>query len=237
VRPADQPVHPPSGSVSTYRLVGRDEQGGRYRVASRAPCAIRRQVGRRHGVLSRWGGPSRMALSLALRLCLFVHREGDVVDTVMVDGLRIAYARTGAGSALVLLHGYVADRPTTWRRQLDELCDEFTVVARDAPGAGGSSYPPEQVDRARPSPSSAPTSERAQRHQMSSCGVRRAWNGHVARPGLGSTGWWTTSAWTRPASTPRQPAPGGRSCGSVAPSSARNASRRSRRERCAICQP
>lgn len=81
---------------------------------------------------------------LALRLCLFVHREGDAVDTVMVDGLRIAYERTGAGPALVLLHGYVADGPTTWRRQLDELCDEFTVVAWDAPGAGGSSDPPEQ---------------------------------------------------------------------------------------------
>lgn len=31
VRPADQPVHPPSGSVSTYRLVGRDAQGSGYR--------------------------------------------------------------------------------------------------------------------------------------------------------------------------------------------------------------
>jgi pimeloyl-ACP methyl ester carboxylesterase len=64
------------------------------------------------------------------------------MDTVMVDGLRIAYERAGAGPALVLLHGYVADGQTTWRRQLDELCDEFTVVAWDAPGAGGSSDPP-----------------------------------------------------------------------------------------------
>jgi pimeloyl-ACP methyl ester carboxylesterase len=30
-----------------------------------------------------------------------------------------------------------------WRRQLDELSDEFTVVAWDAPGSGGSSDPPE----------------------------------------------------------------------------------------------
>jgi pimeloyl-ACP methyl ester carboxylesterase len=29
-----------------------------------------------------------------------------------------------------------------WRRQLEGLCDEFTVVAWDAPGAGGSADPP-----------------------------------------------------------------------------------------------
>ena len=65
------------------------------------------------------------------------------MDVVEVDGLRIAYERTGAGPALVLLHGYVGDGRTTWRRQLDGLGDEFTVVAWDAPGAGGSSDPPE----------------------------------------------------------------------------------------------
>jgi pimeloyl-ACP methyl ester carboxylesterase len=77
-------------------------------------------------------------------LSLFVQREGDAMDMVEVDGLRIAYERVGAGPALVLLHGYVSDGPTTWRRQLDGLCDEFTVVAWDAPGAGGSSDPPER---------------------------------------------------------------------------------------------
>jgi pimeloyl-ACP methyl ester carboxylesterase len=65
------------------------------------------------------------------------------METVEVDGLRIAYERAGSGPALVLLHGYVADGPTTWRQQLDDLCDEFTVVAWDAPGTGGSSDPPE----------------------------------------------------------------------------------------------
>lgn len=65
------------------------------------------------------------------------------MEMVEVDGLRIAYERAGAGPAVVLLHGYVADGQTTWWRQLDELCDEFTVVAWDAPGAGGSSDPPE----------------------------------------------------------------------------------------------
>jgi pimeloyl-ACP methyl ester carboxylesterase len=66
------------------------------------------------------------------------------MDMVEVDGLQIAYERVGSGPALVLLHGYVGDGPTTWRRQLDELSDEFTVVAWDAPGAGRSTDPPER---------------------------------------------------------------------------------------------
>ena len=65
------------------------------------------------------------------------------MDTIDVDGHSIAYERAGSGPPLVLLHGYVGDGPATWRRQLDALCDEFTVVAWDAPGAGGSSDPPE----------------------------------------------------------------------------------------------
>lgn len=64
------------------------------------------------------------------------------MEQVEVDGLRIAYQRAGAGPPLVLLHGYVGDGPATWRPQLEGLCDEFTVVAWDAPGAGGSADPP-----------------------------------------------------------------------------------------------
>lgn len=64
------------------------------------------------------------------------------MDQVEVGGLRIAYQRAGAGPPLVLLHGYVGDGPTTWRRQLDGLSDRFTVLAWDAPGAGGSADPP-----------------------------------------------------------------------------------------------
>jgi pimeloyl-ACP methyl ester carboxylesterase len=66
------------------------------------------------------------------------------MEMVEVDGLQIAYERAGSGPALVLLHGYVGDGPTTWRRQLDGLSDEFTVVAWDAPGAGRSADPPER---------------------------------------------------------------------------------------------
>jgi pimeloyl-ACP methyl ester carboxylesterase len=65
-----------------------------------------------------------------------------------VDGLRIAYERAGEGPPLVLLHGYVGDGPTTWRQQIDGLSDEFTVVAWDAPGAGGSSDPSEWLGMA-----------------------------------------------------------------------------------------
>jgi pimeloyl-ACP methyl ester carboxylesterase len=63
---------------------------------------------------------------------------------VEVHGLKIAYERAGSGPALVLLHGFVGDGPTIWRRQLDGLSGEFTVVAWDAPGAGRSTDPPER---------------------------------------------------------------------------------------------
>jgi pimeloyl-ACP methyl ester carboxylesterase len=64
------------------------------------------------------------------------------MDQLEVEGLRIAYERTGEGPPLVLLHGFVGDS-REWRRQIDELSDEFTVVAWDAPGSGRSSDPPE----------------------------------------------------------------------------------------------
>jgi len=70
------------------------------------------------------------------------------MEMIEVDGLSVAYERAGAGPPLVLLHGYVGDGPTTWRRQVEGLCDEFTVVAWDAPGVGGSSDPPESFGMA-----------------------------------------------------------------------------------------
>lgn len=63
----------------------------------------------------------------------------------LVEGIRdlhIAYERRGAGPPLVLLHGAVSDS-RWWRRQIDDLSDELTVVAWDAPGCGRSSDPPE----------------------------------------------------------------------------------------------
>src|SRR5215207_572361 len=64
------------------------------------------------------------------------------MDTVDAGGHRVAYERRGEGPPVVLLHGYVGDR-RMWRSQIDGLSDEFTVVAWDAPGYGGSSDPHE----------------------------------------------------------------------------------------------
>ena len=58
------------------------------------------------------------------------------MNAVDARGHRIAYERKGEGPPLILLHGYVGDR-RMWRRQIDGLSDEFTVVAWDAPGYGG----------------------------------------------------------------------------------------------------
>ncbi len=65
------------------------------------------------------------------------------MDQVEVGGLRIAYERAGQGEPLILVHGYVGDGRSCWRRQVEALSDEFTVVAWDAPGTGRSSDPPE----------------------------------------------------------------------------------------------
>jgi pimeloyl-ACP methyl ester carboxylesterase len=43
---------------------------------------------------------------------------------------------------LVLLHGFLCDS-RVWRRELEDLSDQLTVVAWDAPGAGESSDPPD----------------------------------------------------------------------------------------------
>jgi pimeloyl-ACP methyl ester carboxylesterase len=65
------------------------------------------------------------------------------MDHVEVGGLRVAYRQAGQCPALVLLHGGLGDS-REWRRQLEGLADEFTVVAWDAPGCGGSADPPEE---------------------------------------------------------------------------------------------
>lgn len=64
------------------------------------------------------------------------------LETIEVDGRRIAFRRQGAGPPLVLLHGGICDSRVWWQ-QANDLSDRFTVVAWDAPGCGGSSDPPE----------------------------------------------------------------------------------------------
>ncbi len=67
---------------------------------------------------------------------------------VEVAGLRVAYERVGQGPPVVLVPGYVGDAVTTWRHQLDNLSNEYTVVAWDNPGSGRSSDPPESFSLA-----------------------------------------------------------------------------------------
>ncbi len=64
------------------------------------------------------------------------------MDQIEIEGFRIAYQRAGEGPLLVLLHGFFGDS-RVWRWQLQELSDEFTVVAWDGPGCGQSTDPPE----------------------------------------------------------------------------------------------
>jgi pimeloyl-ACP methyl ester carboxylesterase len=69
------------------------------------------------------------------------------MDHVDIDGMRVAYERTGSGPALVLLHGILADH-RDWRPQVRGLSDTFDVTAWDAPGCGGSSDPSEGITAA-----------------------------------------------------------------------------------------
>ncbi|HEY8951264.1 MAG TPA: alpha/beta hydrolase [Candidatus Dormibacteraeota bacterium] len=65
------------------------------------------------------------------------------VQSVLVEGRRIAYERAGEGPPVVLLHGGFGLDRRSWRWQLEGLSDEFMVVAWDAPGCGHSSDPPD----------------------------------------------------------------------------------------------
>ncbi|MCA1695258.1 MAG: alpha/beta fold hydrolase, partial [Actinobacteria bacterium] len=63
------------------------------------------------------------------------------MPNVIVRGLEVTYQRAGDGLPIVFLHGALCDS-RVWRRQLDGLADQFTIVAWDEPGAGRSSDPP-----------------------------------------------------------------------------------------------
>jgi pimeloyl-ACP methyl ester carboxylesterase len=62
------------------------------------------------------------------------------MESVEVDGLRIAYERAGTGPPLVLLHGYVGDGPTTWRFQLDALAGFIARLGLASPHVAGLSF-------------------------------------------------------------------------------------------------
>ena len=57
---------------------------------------------------------------------------------------RIAYARAGRGTPVVLIHG-VGLQGAVWQPQIAALGADHEVIAVDMPGHGGSSLPPEQA--------------------------------------------------------------------------------------------
>ena len=63
------------------------------------------------------------------------------MQNVPVGDVQIAYATSGEGPPLVLLHGGWCDS-RAWRWQLDGLGGDFAVTAWEAPGCGQSSDPP-----------------------------------------------------------------------------------------------
>ena len=62
--------------------------------------------------------------------------------SIDVKGLRIAYLEGGRGDALVLLHGFAADKDN-WTRLGKHLTPHFRVIAPDLPGFGESSADPD----------------------------------------------------------------------------------------------
>lgn len=70
------------------------------------------------------------------------------MDTIEVEGLRIAYERVGVGPPLVLLHAVLGDSRLL-TQQLNELFDEFTVVPQCRAFGGAAGNP---SATARPGP-------------------------------------------------------------------------------------
>jgi 3-oxoadipate enol-lactonase len=60
------------------------------------------------------------------------------MDTIEINGIRLAYDRRGKGTPLVLLHGYPLDR-RLWDDVLPLLEDQFDLIVPDLRGFGGSS--------------------------------------------------------------------------------------------------
>jgi pimeloyl-ACP methyl ester carboxylesterase len=71
--------------------------------------------------------------------------EAISVRTAAVDGLNLQYLVAGRGPAIVLLHGY-AETSRMWRPLIPRLATNFTVIAPDLPGIGGSAIPADGLD-------------------------------------------------------------------------------------------
>lgn len=62
---------------------------------------------------------------------------------LQVNDLTIHYMIEGAGPPIVILHG-MGNNSQSWKKQLEGLSEQFTVIAWDAPGYGQSSDPKEE---------------------------------------------------------------------------------------------
>lgn len=62
---------------------------------------------------------------------------------VQVGDLSVHYEIAGQGEPLVLLHG-MSNNAQSWKKQMKELQEYYTVIAWDAPGYGQSSDPKEE---------------------------------------------------------------------------------------------
>ncbi len=68
------------------------------------------------------------------------HESGADLQSVTIHGHRRAFLKKGSGPALLLLHGLACDH-TTWLPVIDRLAEQFTVIAPDLLGHGGSDKP------------------------------------------------------------------------------------------------
>src|SRR6202795_4915961 len=69
----------------------------------------------------------------------FVSRDAEL------QGVKIHYTTGGHGPAVLLLHGY-AETSRMWTPLIPRLAANFTVIAPDLPGIGGSDIPTDGLD-------------------------------------------------------------------------------------------
>ena len=115
-----------------------------------------RIVGRKRGfTLAKNYGPRprKPLVVLVVAACVAIHGQvspkqmadpavvalgsGFVSDTARVNGATLHYVRGGAGPAVILLHGFPEDW-YAYHRIMPQLAKQFTVVAVDLRGIGGS---------------------------------------------------------------------------------------------------
>src|SRR5262245_54704143 len=116
--------------------------------------AYRAASTRRNSMHTRWlvlvG--SMLALSGAARAGAMQAAAGGsasiAVRTQVADGMKLQYLTAGQGPAVVLLHGY-AETSRMWRPLIPRLASNFTVIAPDLPGIGGSAIPTDGLDMTR----------------------------------------------------------------------------------------